>query len=529
MTKETFMSVFDQVESLYAKDVHLDEVEWEVIGGETTMMPYEWWEEMLPYALKRISELNERLKIKGSLNFLTNLVYSDKRYTDLLSQYSDHPYFSLYTSWEPDTNRFGKRHQLFPKFLQTMSEIKGKKTLDIILTKEVIRMGPQYVLDTFLPLGVNDFSIKQLSPYGSGKEFFKTNMVSFKEMCDYLLEFGRLKPKEVTYTPQDEMMSSLHRGTSFQCNGNFRFDISIEPNGLTTFNANQTADEASVGLSPLYITDPFWANKAMYENTRELDDKLTLSHPSCDGCEYITYCNAGWYHYKVINPAEIADYNKDECPGFKGMWDDVKIKVNAKDLSISKSFLRWVASGRIEIKKGMTQVNESSLPKEYDAYLAALSKGDFFINLDQKEDLFGRSLSERLWFYDSLGIISSLFEDVIMSLDPAEAEKILTHAFNQDYTYIKVTKKASYLWLNKHSESKLVKSLSKISLVLIQDGLSKITRPYDYDMALTLISSGLSPLKISNIPANESSEITLNRLVKSYYLSRSTNRATRVN
>ncbi|ELP5901889.1 hypothetical protein QTV49_003890 [Vibrio vulnificus] len=56
-------------------DKRLKNIEWEVIGGETTMMPFEFWEEMLPYSLDRIERINQFCEKKGSLNFLTNLIY----------------------------------------------------------------------------------------------------------------------------------------------------------------------------------------------------------------------------------------------------------------------------------------------------------------------------------------------------------------------------------------------------------------------------------------------------------------------
>jgi hypothetical protein len=186
------------------------------------MMPYEWWEENLPWALDRISEINKKIGKNGALNFLTNLVYSDARYTDLINKYASHPAFCLYTSWEPDTKRFGKKNKLFPRFLETLSSIKAEqKILDVILTKEVIALGPKYLIETFVPRGITDFSIKMLSPYGSGKEFFVHNMIDFKSMSDYLIELGRIKPSHITYTPQEEMLGSMFSGTSFQCNGNF--------------------------------------------------------------------------------------------------------------------------------------------------------------------------------------------------------------------------------------------------------------------------------------------------------------------
>ena len=323
MTKDVFKQIFDQVEALYDLDHNLQEVEWEAIGGETTMMPYEWWEEMLPYALERINRFNERLALPGSLNFLTNLIYSDKRYTDLINRYAHDPAFALYTSWEPDTQRFGKNNKLEKKFLKTLGEIDAPmKILDLILTKELCEMGAERVLDIFIPLGITDFSCKQLSPYGSGKAFFEPNMTGFTEMTQFLQDLARLKPDYVTFTPQDEMQGAIHAGASFQCNGNFKYDLAIEPDGSCTFNASQTADEAALGHTEVHITDPKWPEKVLFENTPEQANKLTLLHDECRDCTYLHTCNAGWYHYKIAEPEKIDRYKNGECSGYKALWDD---------------------------------------------------------------------------------------------------------------------------------------------------------------------------------------------------------------
>jgi hypothetical protein len=301
MTFDTVRKVFDQVERLYELDGNLHEVEWEVLGGETTMMPFEWWEEVLPYMLDRVEQFNRRLKNPGSMNFITNLMIQDDRYT----------------SWEPDTRRFGARNKLFPKFLENLERLKLPRiTLDVIMTQAVMELGGAYVIDTFVPRGVTDFSCKMLSPYGSGKAFFQPNMTSFEAMSKFLGELAAAKPAHVTYTPGDEMLSSLFRGSSFQCNGNFYYDLSIEPDGFTHFNANQTAEEAATGGLEIRIDDPDWARKVVFENSPEAAGKLGLKHPECHQCEYLRFCNAGWWHYKV-DQSLIRPFAEGDCPGLR--------------------------------------------------------------------------------------------------------------------------------------------------------------------------------------------------------------------
>jgi len=430
MTEGVYRSVFDKIEQLKSIDRNLHEIEWEVIGGETTMMPFEWWERQLPWTLDRIEQINKGLRIPGSLNFLTNLIYADKRYTDLFNQYADHPVFCLYTSWEPDTERFGKRNQLFKRFYETLCSIKAKqKILDIILTKEVIAIGAERILEMFLPAGITDFSVKMISPYGSGKAFFEPNQPQFHEMTEFFKDMHRLKPAHITFTPQEEMLSSLMKGTSFQCNGNFKYDLSIEPDGVCHFNANQTADEAALGFRRIVIDDPDWAYEICFENKVEENNKLTLLHPECDQCEYLMHCNAGWYHYKVHDPKVIDRYRKLDCSGYRQFWDFNQSllgqQVNDRSRHIHQLQLR---GRRLPPLLAEMPVSESTISKRYRDYFKSV-KSLSMIHID-KPQVFGKTLLERLWFYDDLGVRTSIASDVLFS--SAELDAIVEHVLSQN-------------------------------------------------------------------------------------------------
>lgn len=437
MSEETFRLIFDRVEELYERDANLEEIEWEAIGGETTMMPFEWWERQLPWALDRIEKINKKLRSPGSLNFLTNLIYSDKRYTGLLNEYANHPAFSLYTSWEPDTERFGKRNQLFKKFYSTLQSLEAKnKILDIILTKEIIAMGAEKVLDLFVPAGITDFSMKMISPYGSGKAFFEPNMTDFQSMTQFFRDMNRLKPKHVTFTPQEEMLSSLYKGGSFQCNGNFKYDLSIEPDGSCHFNANQTADEATVAFRTLKIDDPRWATKLCFENKTEENNKLSLSHPECDQCEYMHYCNAGWYHYKIHDPKVIDLYRSSECSGYKQFWKDneefLGNQLIDRSAVIHRQVIRERMTSKTQLIPAVETVLESQLPKQYREYFAVIDDVPS-VELDQHVR-FGKNLLERAWFYEDLQVRTTV-SDAILTTTPF-LEKVVEHVVYGNYRHM---------------------------------------------------------------------------------------------
>ncbi len=431
MTTDTVRLLFDRVDELLDIDKNLKEVEWEAIGGETTLMPFEWWEEMLPYMLDRINDVNKRIKTPGSLNFLTNLMIRDQRYFDLFNEYAHHPAFMLYTSWEPDTRRFGTRNKLFPKFLENMDKLDlPEMILDVIMTKDVIDLGGKWVADTFLPHGVTDFSCKMLSPYGSGKKFFEHAMVDFESMSNFLAELNDALPEGKTYTPSEEALSSLYRGTSFQCNGNFYYDLSIEPDGQTHFNANQTAEERVSGGIDIELTDPAWARKVVFGNAQEAAGKLGLQFPECHQCEYLRFCNAGWWHYKTDQEL-VTPFNQNECSGLKAHWDLIKSKLQTSVVDISslnhREALRDAALGR-EGPAATTAHLDSGL-KESD-----IPDLDAFVSLTEAQgpilmgsgNLFDRSPSERLVWYDGIGVSARMQGEELEKLPKQEAERILT-------------------------------------------------------------------------------------------------------
>lgn len=102
------------------------------------------------------------------------------------------------------------------------------------------------------------------------------------------------------------MSSAVFRGTSYQCIGNFRYDLAIEPDGLTTFNANQTTDEASLGAGLIYLDDPDWKWKVLSDNTQELDNKLSAYHDYCFQCEFHSHCAGGGITIAPLPPRMFA-------------------------------------------------------------------------------------------------------------------------------------------------------------------------------------------------------------------------------
>jgi hypothetical protein len=433
MNETVFRSVFDRMRELVSLDAGLQEVEWEIIGGEITKMPVEYWRRNLPYALEQCRSFNADLKTPGSVNVLSNLIFADDTrradYVDLFNQYADWPEMAVYTSWEPETNRFGKRDALIGPWMETVRAIKTKqKILDVILTKSSVALGPEYLLERFLPLGITDFSIKMISPYGSGKKFWQPNMIEFAQMSDYLCRLFDLAPKGITFTPADEMSSAMFRGTSYQCIGNFRYDLAVEPDGLTTFNASQTTEEAALGDGPLFVDDPQWAYRVLADNTAELDQKLSKYHDYCFQCEFHSFCAGGWYHYRIADPADVRAWDQGDCPGYKRLWTKVRDRIGAFDHAASRQHASM--SRMVELlRAGKAPVIQEHGAGRFYEWLKIVDGSVVEISTPV---LWGKTLIERLWAYESVRAQPVVSEAAFDQLDASQRRVLVEHVVYAD-------------------------------------------------------------------------------------------------
>lgn len=478
MEPETFRAIFKRVWELLEIDRGLEEIEWELIGGEITSLPVDYWRENLPYALDQCREFNKVLKTPGSINVLSNLIFPKEKarqeYLDLFAKYGDRPEMCLYTSWEPDTNRFGKNDVLFDQWRETVKAAQvEKKILDVILTRTTVEKGPEFLLETFLPLGINDFSIKMISPYGSGRAFWQPNMIEFHKMSDYLCRLLDMIPEGITFTPGDEMSGAVFRGTSYQCIGNFRYDLSVEPDGLTTFNANQTTEEASLGDNEIRVTDDDWAWKVMSDNTQELDNKLSKYHDYCFQCDYHSYCAGGWYHYRIAEPAEVRAWDTGDCPGYKKLWSKVDERYGSfnRTMHVHREAMEAARTPRPQQKGKLN-------PERFGAAIQGVKPFYQFLKDNEggqvllKYTATGKSLLQRMWAYQSAGIAMLLPAAVFESVPRHEQQGIVGHIVFGDLPNLNVDPYIVWRWVSQNPKfpiSRLILSAEEA----IREGFGK--------------------------------------------------------
>lgn len=456
MSHDTFKAIFPRMRELLALDQGLEEIEWELIGGEITSLPVEYWQENLPYALDQCADFNSVLKTPGAINVLSNLIFSDERkrrdYLDLFGKYGQRPEMCLYTSWEPETNRFGKNMALFERWKETVKDAQvNQKILDVILTRTVVELGPEYLLETFLPLGVKDFSIKMISPFGSGRTFWQPNMIEFERMSSYLSRLFDIVPKGITFTPADEMSSAVFRGTSYQCIGNFRYDLAIEPDGLTTFNANQTTGEASLGAGLIYLDDPDWKWKVLSDNTQELDNKLSAYHSYCFQCEFHSHCAGGWYHYRTAAPEDVRAWDGNDCPGYKKLWTQIKTRYGTFDRSVQvhrDSLARLRDAKGAEPAKGDIVAEGEGAGIAFAHWLQKLAGGRVLLC---SGDAFDKPIIQRLWAYQAVGVTCKLSADEFEGLSSGEQRMMVEHLVFDDFYHLTLCKSVVWGWVDSNA------------------------------------------------------------------------------
>jgi organic radical activating enzyme len=430
ISDETFRLVYKRSLELIDLDKRTYRVNVESLGGEPTFIPVEFWERNLPFAMEMAEKFKKKTDKKAAFAFCSNMIIADKRYYDLFKNYSKNKNFELFIPWEPDTKRFGTRNKLYKKYEKSLEELKDcSKTLSLIPTKALIDLGVEYIINEHvLKHHFNDISTDMLYQFGSGKEFFEKNMPLFSEVSQWYIDIVEATPKGVTISPYEEVLQSLTLGVPYHCMGNDHYDVEIEPDGSTSLNSSMTGSEAQMPTRPLSVMDDKWAIKLMFENTVDLDLKLNHTYDFCRQCEYQRFCLGGYYHYKLLDKQAIKVLTEDgqgDCPGYRKFWDHVATKHQNDILPIyelnHKNLVDRLRRGRhFKAPEHVEFVSEADLSKDgYEKYFERVLdvKG---ILIDRKM-FFSKTISQRVWFYDSLGIQVEIVDDLWL----AESSSVL--------------------------------------------------------------------------------------------------------
>lgn len=454
MTEEHYQLTYERIEQLIKVDQHVKRVNVEVLGGEISRMPFEFWQRQLPYSLAKQAHFKEMTGHSAAFAWCTNMIIQDPRYFDLLNEHGHKPNWEIFIPWEMDTNRFGRNNKLFPKYLENVKRLdRAKKAINIIPTKHMLSLPIDEITTFIRDNGFSDLSCDMLYPYGSGKAYFDQNQPAFHEVSQFYIDMTEalIDADWITISPWDEVSGCLQTGKGFNLNGNDAYDMTIEPDGSVVLNSSMTGTEAPLPSQALYLDAENWALKAFFENISQMDVKYSVEFEQCRQCEYLRYCNGGYYHYKYLPNEQLALYDQQDCAGYKKYWDYAKEKLGDKVASISGMNHQSV---RAEIRArrarplanpGAVLFRESELPRDYEGYFASIAEmpeGSAMI-VDQAR-IFGSSISERLWFYDGLGLKPQIESQVLQSLDRVSLRNIARNMVGGNYKAIQTD--AELVW-----------------------------------------------------------------------------------
>ena len=475
MSIDVYKGIFDRIEEFLDHNPLITQLEWEVMGGETTLLPFSWWETMLPWTLERIGQFNRRFRDEGVLHFLTNLMYPDSRYTGLLNEFGHHPLLCIYTSWEPDTGRFGLNNKLLGRFLDRLKSIDSHhKTVNIMLSKETIKFGAERILDMFVPLGVTDFSMQMINPFGSGKDYFKKNNPSYLQMSEFIIDFHRAKPFEISFTPVEEMFNSLHSGSITQWNGNTNFDLSFDVDGTLSLNPNCTGSEKREIAAPMNFTSSDWIDTLDFASKKEQVIKHVKTTTKCLTCKHLTYCGGGWFLHKEEIAKTIAS-DSEECSGLSKVWDMVASELgkNVMPKIMPERILRIKKSS---IDKNHKRIAHTPIDEAYYVLtkdmLMELKPGRSIMLIDG--DRFNLSPASRVMHYFEKRMIVTFPKFKLASM--ILREPVLWHILIENVELIEKESRAEFLnciiSMDCHEAKKLYDLYS--SLLMEASGVSEI-------------------------------------------------------
>lgn len=483
MSQETFRKAYEQLFRIIETAPKLKFLNVETLGGEITMMPYEFWESMIPFALEQHDKLEQVLGRKSTLLWCTNLMIKDERYYELINKYKDHPSWSLFIPWEPDTNRFGKGDKLFPRYWRAVQKIKAKKAFNFIPTKMVIEMPFGEIEKLIHDGGFSDISCDMLYPFGSGEAFFDENQPDFEKVSSFYkkLSLAFADKKNFDVSPWDEYTACLLDDASLNINGNELLDISIEPNGDVFLNSSMTGSFAPESTMPLNINDKLFAEKLIFESSSHMHLKFDSKYPCCEGCSYLKYCNGGYFYYKKMDAERLSALSTYECPGLKSYWEFCDEKIN-RDLSIisHKNHTRELTKIRSGLTKPeliSTQEIITKDPVVLVEQISELSRNRHKIMIS-KDVNGGKSLVKRLWFYETLGFSVDISSSCFMALSNKDKNVIIGNVVHGTYEYLNLSHELVRQYAETQTNSEAVSKLKLAIEILEADLLVEDSEKY---------------------------------------------------
>lgn len=464
--------------------LHLD-----VLGGEATLMPFEFWERNLPWTLDQITDLNGS-GTQTEFTFCTNLMWRDERYLGLLREHRHHPAMDIAISFEgPESGRFGRNMAIFPKFLSRIEALGDCNMLNLVLImgQGVIDLGPQYIIDTFVKRGITDVTCDMVFPWGSGKAYFERHQPRYADVARFIADLTDLgQPYGLTVDHLDDMRKSLRTLSRSQNTLNDAYEYHWDQRGNLSLNPNQTGTEAVLPYFAVHASDANAALKIVWANSSELDNKLSFEHEFCRDCNYLQACNAGWYPHKGLDPFTVRQHMRQpgeagfSCPGFHELWErEASTHLDLVGVTRYGDQRRTRKLQRLkEAQRSSSHIAEQAFVGDYEGFFEAVKDIQRVEVFDG--ELFGLSPRQRLWFYDRLGVAVT-FSGGAEAF--AQASSIIAHSVAGNYHTVEVPPAEVIAFVSQNPSIPLSKFIQDALLaaahwseapIVITDGYSKL-------------------------------------------------------
>ena len=486
----TFRRCVEVIKEAFDLDPSVTYLHLDVLGGEATLMPFEFWERNLPWVLDQIDEFN-RSGVQTEFTFCSNLMWRDERYLGLLREFKGHPHMDIAVPFEgPDSNRFGRNMAILPKFFERIEALGECNMLNLVLVigQGLIDLGPEYIIEQFVKRGVTDVTCDMIFPWGSGREYFRNYQPMYADVAAFIKKLSDIgKPYGLTVDHLDDMNKSLRTLSRSQNTLNDAYEYHWDHRGELTLNPNQTGTEAVKPFINLNVWDKNAALKVIWGNNSELDNKLSFEHDFCRDCSFLQACNSGWYPHKALPPDVVSRYMGGEgrasCPGFKELWSEqAKISFDEDGVTRYANNRRLKRLTRAKAKAAVEKVvlDEELYACNYEGFFDAIKTATHV--LVAEGELFGCSVRQRMWFYDRIQV-QPIFPQGLSSHDCEDA--IIAHSLAGNYHSLRISDQAVWEFVRRNPSHQLCRKLLDALAVV------RIDRSASVGSGYTSFDSGL--------------------------------------
>lgn len=326
MASDQFLDVFRNLVAFLNTDSAKNQygvVDIHVIGGEPTMLGYEFYESTIPQIKDILNTVEQEVKF----TLVSNLVTKD---AVKIAQLFD----AVATSYEFNTRFVSAKGRALTaiedKWVANVKELRAlgyEVTVTMAVTKQAVQIGAEKVLNYFFERGFRQIHLGFFIPSGDGLLNMLDVFPLFEETSQFMIDATkwykekRLEHANLFVNPIESMIDSIYEDKPLDdiicpiIPGSLDIDWNGET--VTCIEAGGEVDMDSLGnIFEKPIAEILSSPKYLKERARAI-----LPKPHCVGCDEFMACQSacGILH-QYWN-------GKGECPGFKGFIKHIRGEV----------------------------------------------------------------------------------------------------------------------------------------------------------------------------------------------------------